>query len=77
MCGVMKTVWIPEAPNHLGVYANASDYSASGEWANSRMYPTTTIASKAWQFPTQGACQTWCETYPHPVFVPKEHCFAD
>ena len=64
----MKTFWIPESPNHPGLYALSR---GDGE-AN-----CTNSADKALKFDTREECHTWCLANTHPVFVPMEHCFEE
>lgn len=64
-----KFVWIPEAPEHPGVYA-PNDYSTPNNTA-------TYSPNDAMSFDTQDECQAWCEANPHPVFAPAEHGFCE
>jgi hypothetical protein len=75
----MRTAWIPEAPNHPGLYANLSgtDIRSEGKVDTSEMQPSTMSAEHARQFPSREECQAWCDANPHPVFVPTEHSFED
>lgn len=66
----MRTVWIPEAPNHPGLYANESDMTGGSQ-------PSTMNPHKAKHFPTRDACERWCDTNPVPAFRPTEHGFED
>lgn len=72
-----KFVWIPEAPDHPGVYANESDdFDPTG--SKIRMpgrQPSTMDASSAKHFATEAECKAWCDANPSPRFVPREHGF--
>lgn len=70
----MQFVWIPEAPEHPGLYANASDYSGSKIQGLTKQ-PSTMDPNFAHQFKTEAECQAWCDANPHPIFVPREHGF--
>lgn len=39
--------------------------------------PSTMSPHHALQFATREECQAWCDTNPHPVFVPVGHGFMD
>jgi hypothetical protein len=67
----MRFFWIPEAPNHPGVYANSN---ASIEADGDR---STTDPHAALRFPDRMSCQLWCDSHPVPPFVPQEHGFAE
>lgn len=74
---MMKSAWIPEAPNHPGLYANESD-DFDPEASKIRQpgrQPSTMDPNKAKQFATKAECQAWCDAHPDPVFVPREHGF--
>ncbi len=55
--------WIPEAPDFPGLYAASKGTS-------------TRNPNAARKFDTKEECALWCETNPHPVFVPQEHGFC-
>ncbi len=59
--------WVPEAPEHPGVYA----YNAPNPKKNCTM-----DIVQAMQFKTQAECQAWCTANPVPPFVPREHGWA-
>jgi hypothetical protein len=73
----MKTVWIPEAPNHPGLYANESgtDMDPGGKISTGTLQPSTMSAHKAKHFATREECQAWCDANPTPAFAPTEHEF--
>lgn len=75
--GQMRTAWIPEAPEHSGLYANESgtDMNPGGKLQTAELQPSTMVAHKAKQFATQEECQAWCDANPTPKFVPREHGF--
>lgn len=75
----MRTAWIPEAPNHPGLYANESgtDIRSEGKIGTGELQPSTMNAHKAKQFATEAECRAWCEANPHPVFIPVEHGFDE
>ena len=71
-------IWIPEAPEHPGLYAvkpGQSEFDA-GKVRGLVGQPSTMDPSRALQFPTQAECQAWCDANPRPVFVPREHGFG-
>lgn len=68
----MITVWVPEAPNHPGLYAPAGDSQRMAYIHEGKPNSTTTFAL-ALKFPTREECAKWCEENPHPVYVPVEH----
>jgi hypothetical protein len=68
----MRTAWIPEAPEHRGLYAN--EFDTTGQ-SNGELQPSTLDALRAKQFPTRGECQAWCDAHPEPKFEPTEHGF--
>lgn len=75
----MRTAWIPEAPNHPGLYANRR-YRSFGEGhamvlTTVAIEPSTMDPHKARQFDTLQECQVWCDANPSPAFAPKEHGF--
>lgn len=70
----MKFVWIPEALEHPGLYANHNGTDLeTGKVAVKQ--PSTMSPHHALQFATREECQAWCDANPHPVFVPREHGF--
>jgi hypothetical protein len=71
----MRTAWIPEAPNHPGLYANLS--GTEGKSSTGELQPSTMSAEHVRQFPSREGCQAWCDANPTPVFVPTEHGFED
>lgn len=73
----MRTAWIPEAPEHPGLYANESgtDIRGEGKVSTGKLQPSTMSAEHAKQFETREDCQAWCDANPSPVFVPTEHGF--
>lgn len=75
----MRTTWIPEAPEHPGLYANESgtDIKSPGKIQPAELQPSTMCAGKAKQFATREECQAWCEANPDPKFVPQEHGFEE
>lgn len=76
----MRTAWIPEAPNHPGLYANESgtDFDVyAGKIRTAGLQPSTLNPNKAKQFPTKDACQRWCDANPTPAFRPTEHGFDE
>ena len=74
----MKFVWIPEAPEHPGLYANHNGTDLdTGKIQGMTKQPSTMSPNNALQFETQAECQAWCDANPHPVFVPREHGFGD
>lgn len=70
-----RTVWIPEAPKHPGVYANATDTYERGKIRTGEKQPSTMHAHHARQFATQEECRAWCDANPDPPFVPRCHGF--
>ena len=70
-----KFVWIPEAPNYPGVYANDCDDTGVGKIRGIVTQPATTNPNKALHFESESKCQKWCDEHPTPAFVPKEHGF--
>lgn len=74
-----KFAWIPEAPEHGGLYANESDdFDPSGSKIRMPgLQPSTMDPNKAKQFATKEECQAWCDANPTPAFVPREHGFMD
>ena len=73
-----KFVWIPEAPNHPGLYANETGIDMQrGKMRCASKQPSTRIINDAKQFETLKECQEWCDTNPCPKFVPIEHGFGD
>lgn len=71
-------VWIPEAPDHPGLYANKDGTDLdTGKVQGLHLQPSTMDPRHALQFSTEVACQQWCDDHPTPVFVPKEHGFGD
>ena len=73
----MTFVWIPEAPDHPGVYADESDDYEPGKIKYGRRGPSTRLPNLAKQFPTREECQKWCDENPTPRFVPVEHGFGN
>lgn len=71
----MNTYWIPEAPEHPGLYANESgtDIKSPGKIQPPGLQPSTMNAFAAKRFKTLAECQSWCDANPSPVFVPREH----
>lgn len=75
-----RSVWIPEAPNFPGLYANAKDYSQDGkikDFHRPPVEPSTYSIELARQFTTREECQAWCDASPVPRFVPMGHEFVD
>lgn len=75
----MRDVWIPEAPEHPGLYANESDtwQPPGAKIRTGELQPSTMNANKAKHFDTLEACQKWCDENPVPKFVPREHGFYE
>lgn len=75
----MRTAWIPEAPNHPGLYANESgmDIKPEGKISTGELQPSTMSPQHAKQFATEAECRAWCDANPSPVFVAREHGFYD
>ena len=73
----MRTAWIPEAPEHPGLYANESGTDLDHGKIRFGLQPSTMDPHKAKQFETKELCQAWCEANPSPVFVPMEHGFDE
>ena len=71
----MRFVWIPEAPEHPGLYANQSDRSQEGK--TGCFQPSTMSAHHAKQFATEAECKVWCDENPTPRFVPRAHGFEE
>lgn len=70
-------VWIPEAPEFPGTYANCSDTTGGGKIRGAGpLQPATMIAERALHFATREACLRWCRANPDPVFVPMAHVFT-
>lgn len=74
MTSTLKTVWIPEAPEHPGLYANESDYTDRGKLGGP-LQPSTGVAEQAKHFETEEECREWCDDNPVPIFKPVEHGF--
>jgi hypothetical protein len=70
----MNFYWIPEAPGHPGLYANARDMTGSGGRTD-QLQPSTMNANLAKRFASREDCQRWCDEHPEPPFVPTEHGF--
>ena len=73
----MRTAWIPEAPNHPGLYANLTERERSEKISHGLLAISTHDAYSARQFATREECQAWCDANPTPVFVPREHEFEE
>lgn len=75
----MRTAWIPEAPDHPGLYANESgtDMDPGGKLGGPGLQPSTMSAEHAKQFATCEECQAWCDANPRPKFRPMEHGFYE
>ena len=75
----MRFVWIPESPDHPGLYANenGTDIKGPGKIQPHGLQPSTMSVSHAKQFATRDECQAWCDANPSPKFVPKQHGFYD
>lgn len=75
----MKTVWIPEAPDHPGLYANLSgnDLRPRGKLQDAFLPPSTMDPRAARHFETKEQCEQWCADNPVPKFVPSEHGCMD
>lgn len=72
---VGRTFWVPEAPDYPGLYANLSDRE-QGKLAAGLAISTTDVHI-ARKFATKDECRVWCAANPVPVFVPREHGFAE
>ena len=69
-------VWVPEAPEFPGLYANEDDHSGDGYIKMPvPVSPSTQSIYMAKQFATEAECQAWCDANPVPVFVPRGHRF--
>ena len=74
----MKYVWIPEAPEHPGLYANKDGTDLDFCKIKGLVkQPSTLSPHHALQFATREDCQAWCDANPVPIFVPREHGFGD
>jgi hypothetical protein len=73
----MKFVWIPEAPDFPGTYANdkGTDIKSGSKISTGEKQPSTFVAADAKHFATQEECQAWCDDNPVPKFRPAEHGF--
>lgn len=60
--------WVPEAPDHIGLYAFES--KVTGDARN-----CTCNISDAMQFMFKQQCVDWCAKHPVPRFVATEHMF--
>lgn len=60
--------WVPEAPDHIGLYAFES--KVTGDARN-----CTCNISDAMQFMFKQQCVDWCAKHPVPRFVAMEHMF--
>lgn len=70
-----KPVWIPEAPKHSGLYANATELAPNK--IGSEKEPSTFNVHCAMQFETEAECKEWCDKNPIPEFKPMQHEFVD
>lgn len=68
-----RIIWVPEAPNHPGLYANESEWSNIGKLQPRCLQPSTIHIDQARQFSTQRECQAWCDANPVPEFVATQH----
>lgn len=64
--------WIPEAPNHNGVYARDPKKPACPTFGE----VSTMDPHNALRFITEDECASWCKENSSPVFVPREHGFV-
>ena len=70
------SVWVPEAPNYPGVYANELDHSGDGYLKQPiPVNASTRSIYLAKQFETEAECKEWCDANPDPIFVPRGHGF--
>lgn len=60
--------WVPEAPNHNGLYAFES--KQSDDQRN-----CTVNIREALQFESLELCKAWCDKRPPLMFLPREHMF--
>lgn len=73
-----RFVWIPEAPEHPGLYANKSGKDLeTGRVQSVKLQPSTMDPKCAQQFLTKAKCQRWCDDHPYPVFTPIQHGFGN
>jgi hypothetical protein len=73
-----KFYWIPEAPQHPGLYANLTGTDMKyGKLGDGELQPSTYDPNSARKFITKEECQEWCNLNPDPAFEPKEHAFYD
>jgi hypothetical protein len=68
-----RIIWVPEAPDHPGLYANESELSNVGKLQPIFLQPSTVHIHLARQFGTQQECQAWCDANPVPEFVATQH----
>ena len=62
--------WVPEAPNHKGLYA------VEPKTPNDQRNCTVNI-NDAPQFESRALCKEWCDKRPPLMFVPREHMFIE
>jgi len=73
----MKIVYVPEAPDFPGLYANDTapphdDGSKLGQYLHPK--PVSTYGFHfAMKFNNKEECDEWCIKNPYPVFVTREH----
>jgi len=71
---IFQIVWVPESPNHAGLYANKDgDDLDFGKIRTGKKQPSTMDINHALQFNTRAQCEQWCKENSHPQFIPMEH----
>ncbi len=74
MCRNTGVKWIPESPNHSGLYANEIDLNP-GKISIGKAVSTLNVYSSR-QFDSELECTKWCNDNPTPKFIPVEHEFG-
>jgi hypothetical protein len=68
--GEIEFFWVPEAPQHPGVYA------IDPEKRTMKNQNCTLSIHEARKFSTSKECDVWCRANTEPAFVPKQHGYC-